>query len=336
MTMDTSGMAAVTQALTWLQQGDMARGWPQYEWRWKRKRSRPRSYSQPLWDGSSLEGKTILLWFEQGLGDSLQFIRYASFVKARGAAKVIVECQEPLLALFANCAGIDQLVPEKSEMPPFDVQAPLLSLPWIFGTLLHTIPAEIPYLLVDPARKEKWRGEIDSAIDGSGSSPSKEFKIGIVWQGNPKHVWDRHRSFPLAHFNRLARIHGVQLVSLQKDVSDERLAGFPHQLSLINLGSRLTDFADTAAAMQNLDVVITCDSSPAHLAGALGIPVWVAMSALSDWRWMTQRDDSPWYPTMRLFRQKRIGDWDEVFGRLESEVNKLLTFRRDHVEPESV
>jgi len=322
------------QALTWLQHGDMVRGWPQYEWRWKRKRARPRRFDQPLWDGSSLEGKTILLWCERGLGDSLQFIRYASFVKARGA-KVIVECRETLLTMFAKCAGIGQLIAEKTVLPQFDVQAPLLSLPWIFGTLLHTIPAEVPYLQVDPARTEKWREEIHASIDRSNSSPSRAFKVGIIWQGNPKHRWDRHRSFALAHFHRLARLDGVRLFSLQKDVGEERLAGFSPHLPLINLGNRLTDFADTAAIMQNLDLVITCDSSPAHLAGALGLPVWVPLATMSDWRWLTNRDDSPWYPTMRLFRQKRLGDWDEVFDRVELEVNKLLVSRRPPLQQKS-
>ena len=305
------------QALTWLHQGDFARGWSEYEWRWKRKRARPRRLPQPLWDGANLEGKTILLWCEQGLGDSLQFIRYAPLVKARGG-RVIVECPEKLLDIFSTCAGIDQLLPERSELPAFDVQAPFLSLPGIFGTRLQTIPTEVPYLTADPERVAKWREEIRA------DSPTKKLRIGIVWRGNAKHRWDRHRSFSLEYFHGLARLDGVQLYSLQKGVPAEDLAHFTRRYSLIDLGDRLDDFADTAAVMRNLDLVITCDSAPAHLAGALDVPVWVALSAMCDWRWLTHRDDSPWYPKMRLFRQKRLGDWDEVFGRLGDEVARLV------------
>jgi len=307
------------QALTWLQQGDMERGWPQYEWRWKRKRARPRHLPQPLWDGANLEGKTILLWSEQGLGDNLQFIRYAPLVKALGST-VLVECPEKLLGIFSGCAGIDQLIPERTQLPSFDVQVPLLSLPALFNTRVHSIPAEVPYLFADPAKVEKWREELH--LD-----TSKKLRIGIIWQGNPKHRWDRHRSFGLHQFHPLARMDGVQLYSLQKGAPPEDLAHFVRRYGLVDLSPRLDDFTDTAAAMRNLDLVITCDSAPAHLAGALGVPVWVPLATMCDWRWLTKRDDSPWYPTMRLFRQKRLGDWDEVFGRVEREAKELLARR---------
>ena len=305
------------QALTWLTQGDMTRGWPEYEWRWKRKRARPRRFREPLWDGGNLEGKTILLWCEQGLGDSLQFIRYAPMVKARGG-NVLVECPDKLLALFFASPGlhIDQLVAQQSQLPPFDLQIPLLSLPGIFGTRLHSVPAEVPYLATDEERVTEWRDEL------TGTAGDK-FRIGIVWQGNPKHRWDRHRSFSLEYFQPLAGMPSVQLYSLQKGVPAEDLAHFSRRHGLIDLSARLEDFTDTAAAMRNLDLVITCDSAPAHLAGALGVPVWIALSSMSDWRWLSQREDSPWYPTLRLFRQKRQGDWDDVFGRITAEMAGL-------------
>jgi tetratricopeptide (TPR) repeat protein/predicted O-methyltransferase YrrM len=313
------------QALTWLTQGDMTRGWPEYEYRWKRRRSRPRRFKEPLWDGSNLEGKTILVWCEQGLGDSLQFIRYASLVKARGG-NVLVECPDKLLAMFFTCAGIDQLVAQQNQLPPFDVQVPLLSLPGIFGTRLHSIPADVPYFSTDEPRVAWWREEL--ARPASPQRKPGELRIGIVWQGNPKHRWDRHRSFALEHFQPIARLASqgasVQLYSLQKGVPAEDLAYFSQRHGLIDLSGRLEDFTDTAAVMKNLDLVITCDSAPAHLAGALGVPVWVALSAMSDWRWLKERDDSPWYPTLRLFRQKKLGDWQEVFGRMTAEVAGLL------------
>jgi tetratricopeptide (TPR) repeat protein/ADP-heptose:LPS heptosyltransferase len=315
------------QALTWLQQGDMERGWPEYEWRWKRRRARPRRFEQPLWDGSSLNGKTILLWCEQGLGDNLQFIRYAGSVKAR-SGRVLVECPEKLASLFATCDGVDQVVPERMDLPSFDVQMPLLSLPGIFKTTPHTVPCEVPYFRADPERVERWRQLLASGGEGIAPAALGKRKIGIVWQGNPKHRWDRHRSFALEHFNGLARRDDVQLYSLQKGASQERIDAFARRFGLIDLGNRFQDFADTAAAIRNLDLVITCDSAPAHLAGALGIPVWTALATMSDWRWLLQRDDSPWYPTMRLFRQRRLGDWSEVFDRIESAIAHWLDARR--------
>ena len=298
------------QALTWLQQGDMARGWPEYEWRWKRRRARPRRLREPLWDGSNLEGKAILLWCEQGLGDSLQFIRYAPLVKGRGGS-VVVECPAKLMNILFSCAGIDQLVPQDQQLPPFDVHAPLLTLPGIFGTRLHSIPAEAPYLNADDSHVARWRDEL-AGLDGSPAP----FRIGIVWQGNPKHRWDRHRSIPLEQFLPLARLGGVRLYSLQKGAPAEDLVYFTRRHGLVDLAPKLEDFTDTAAAMKCLDLIITCDSAPAHVAGALGVPAWVALAAMSDWRWLKDRDDSPWYPTLRLFRQRKLGDWCEVFERI--------------------
>jgi hypothetical protein len=303
------------RALTWLQKGDFEKGWAEYEWRWKRKQTPPRAFRQPIWDGSPLQGRTILLYMEQGLGDMLQFIRYAPLVKERGGI-ALVECPRFLIPLFSTCRGIDQLVAEGDSPPEFDVQAPLMSLPRIFRTTLETVPATVAYLFPDAGLVEKWRHRL-SSICG--------FKIGISWQGNPHHQWDRHRSIPLKEFAALARLPGIRLISLQIGAGTEQLksAGF----EVLEFGADLDTisgaFMDSAAIIKSLDLVITVDSALAHLAGALGARVWLALAAIVDWRWMFQREDSPWYPTMRLFRQSKLGDWKWVLERMTTEVSKL-------------
>jgi hypothetical protein len=255
---------------------------------------------------------------EQGLGDMLQFLRYAPLVKRRGGT-VLVECPGFLIPLFSRCPGIDRLIAEGAERPAFDIHVPLLSLPRLLGTTLATIPAEVPYLFADPDLVEHWGRKLNT-IQG--------FKIGIVWQGNPHHGWDRHRSFPLAQLAPLAQVDGVQLFSLQKGAGVEQLRARAGRFPVIELATELDatggGFMETAAIMKNLDLVITCDTATAHLAGALGVPVWVALAAIVDWRWMFQRDDSPWYPTLRLFRQTELGNWPPVFERMADEVRKRL------------
>jgi len=295
--------------------GNFAEGWPEYEWR--HPGFKKRNFAQPAWDGSPLGGKTILLYAEQGLGDTIQFLRYAPLVKQRGGT-VVVECQPALVPLLTGCHGIDQLVPGRSPLPAFDFQASLLSLPRIFGTTLATIPAEVPYVFPDTDLVEQWRQEMSS---------KGAFKIGIAWQGDPRHSEDRNRSIPLAHFASLADIPGVRLISLQKGPGAEQLTALgDDRMAVTDLGSRLDEttgpFLDTAAVMKNLDLVITCDSACAHLAGALAVPVWVALAFAADWRWLLHRADSPWYPTMRLFRQQRPGDWPEVFARMAQAVRQ--------------
>jgi tetratricopeptide (TPR) repeat protein len=294
--------------------GDFERGWPEYEWRWKCKELSHLSFPKSPWDGSPLAGRTILLHAEQGLGDTLQFIRYAPLVMDRGG-RVVVACQRPLIRLLASCPGIDQLIAKGEALPSFDIHAPLLSLPRIFSTTLSYIPAEVPYLRADDVLVEHWRREL---------GPIPSLKIGIAWQGRVEHPGDRHRSFRLAQFAPLSRLAGVRLFSLQKGPGTEQLREMADGFDVTDLGSRLDDFGDTAAVMKNLDLVITADSSPAHLAGALGVPVWVALPYASDWRWLLEREDSPWYPTMRLFRQSRWGDWDGVFDRIAGALEARL------------
>jgi tetratricopeptide (TPR) repeat protein len=311
--------AHLARALARLLLGDYEGGWAEYEWRWRCSEFGRPPVRAPRWDSSPLAGRTILLHAEQGLGETLQFARYAALVKERGGT-VIVACPRPLLGILASCPGIDRLVPPDAAWPACDVQAPLLSLPVLLGTTLATVPAPVPYLSADPGLVERWRGELD-AFPG--------FRVGISWQGNPRNKADRYRSVPLRAFVDLARVAGVRLFSLQKGAGVEQLRELSADCPAIDLGSRLDErsgpFRDTAAVMRNLDLVISVDTALVHLAGALGVPVWVVLAAASDWRWLLDRPDSPWYPSARLFRQARWGEWDEVFARMAGELRRLAS-----------
>jgi tetratricopeptide (TPR) repeat protein len=330
-------------ALLWLLLGDFERGWTEYEWRWKLAGRGLRAFCQPLWDGSPLNGRTVLLHAEQGLGDTLQFIRYAPLVKQHGG-KVIVECQSSLLRLMAGIEGVDSLWACGAPLPAFDVQAPLTSLPRIFRSTLNTIPGMIPFLQADADLVKQWRQQLQWTVDsGRWTVKTDEstaahrslstihrppFKVGVAWQGNPDFRSDIYRSIPLRCFANLAQVDGVHLISLQKGPGIEQLDAWPGLNAPLNLGNRFDEeagpFMDTAAIMHDLDLVICSDSAVAHLAGALGVPVWVALPRVPDWRWLLEREDSPWYPTMRLFRQRQNGNWSEVFGRIEAEFVKTM------------
>jgi tetratricopeptide (TPR) repeat protein len=305
--------AHYNQALTLLQAGDYEPGWPAYEWRWQRPASPMRPFPHPRWDGSSFAGKTLLLWCEQGMGDNIHFVRYASQVKARGGT-VWLECPPGLVRLLSSCPGVDRVLPGGEGLPPFDLQIPLMSLPAVFGTTLETVPADIPYLSVEPERVQRWKEPL-AEVAG--------FRIGVVWQGNPKFGWDRFRSFPLTSLAPLAEVEGVRLVSLQKGPGVEQVRRLNGCLDIIELEAGLDEdgaFLDTAAVMQNLDLVVSSDTAAAHLAGALGVPVWMAVAAVADWRWGIGQDETPWYPSMRLFRQARLYDWSSVFESMADEL----------------
>jgi hypothetical protein len=231
---------------------------------------------------------------------------------------VILECPERLIPLLNRCPGIDYLVPQGKPLPDYDVYAPLLTVPGLVGTAPESVPTLVPYLTPAPELVEKWRRELAS-LDG--------FKVGINWQGNPQYAGDRHRSIPLEYFEPLARIPGVRLISLQKNHGQEQLKAHGERFGIHDLGPRLDEqtgpFMDTAAAMVNLDLFITSDTAVAHLAGALGVPTWLPLSTAADWRWMTSREDNPWYPTMRLFRQAEFMVWGPVFARLANELRRL-------------
>ncbi|MBF0394568.1 MAG: glycosyltransferase family protein [Alphaproteobacteria bacterium] len=285
------------RGLALLSMGQFREGWREYEWRWRRPDmvTQAREFLQPPWMGQPLDGETVLLHAEQGLGDSLQFIRYAPMVAARGG-RVVIETHAELARLCASAAGIERIVVRGGPLPPFDFHAPLLSLPRLLGTTLETIPADIPYLEADPAARDRWRDRL-AGLSGR--------RIGVVWQGSRTHANDRRRSLALANLAPLARLGGsVTFVSLQKGFTGE--APFP--LEAFPLG----DFADTAALVSELDLVIAVDTAVAHLTGALGRPGFVLLPYAADWRWLRHRADSPWYPTLRLFRQPRPGDWASV------------------------
>jgi tetratricopeptide (TPR) repeat protein len=311
--------AHLNRALIALQHGDFANGWREYEWRWQRSELVPRTFRQPRWDGAPLDGRTILLHAEQGLGDALQFIRYAPQVKERGG-RVLVECQPAVRELLATCSAVEQVLVQGQPLPTFDVQASLMSLPALFETTLTNMPADVPYLAADPSLVEHWRQEL-SRVGG--------FKIGIVWQGSPAHRGDKHRSVPLTQFAPLAGVKGVHLLSLQVGAGTAQLAALGDRFPVTDLGRQFepASFQDVAAVVKNLDLVVTVDTAIAHLAGALGVPVWIALPFSPDWRWLLDREDSPWYPTMRLFRQKRLGDWDAVFQHLAEELARLVVGR---------
>jgi hypothetical protein len=309
------------QSLLMLLTGDFERGWPEYEWRLKTKQHHQCNLLQPLWGGQQLAGRTILLHAEQGMGDTLQFIRYTSLVKQRGG-KVIVSCQKPLLPILKSCQGIDGLLPQGSAAPPCDFEAHLMSLPAIFGTTLATIPAEVPYLSAKPELVEHWREML---------RPLAGFKVGINWRGTPGNPYERYRGIPLGEFAPLARLPGVSIISLQKGPGWEEIGSVSEEGPVVDLGRTVDEeagpFMDTAAIMRNLDLVITSDTVISHLAGALDVPVWLALPFVPDWRWVLEREDSPWYPRHRLFRQARPGDWSEVFERIATALQVLAAAR---------
>lgn len=311
--------AHVNRSMAWLRAGRFELGWPEYEWRWKKPESAPPVFVPPPWNGGPLKGRTILLYTEQGSGDTLQFIRYASLVRRRGG-RVVVQCPGPLIPILSRCRDIDRLVPRGQPLPEFDLHAALMSLPGLFHTDLESIPAEIPYLFADEELVGDWRRRL-ADVPG--------FRVGVAWQGNPKFPTDKLRSFPLRALGPLARVAGVSLVSLQVEHGADQLRGI--DFPVLDLGPELTRapgmFIDAAAAIRNLDLVVACDTAVAHLAGGLGAPVWVALPYSPDWRWLVGRVDSPWYPTMRLFRQPSFGDWPRVFGRMAGELEELLASR---------
>ena len=306
-----------------LRQGHLVEGFAEYEWRWKCSGWADRGFRQPRWDGSPLDGATILLYGEQGLGDTLQFVRYAQVAKTLGAGRTIVECQAPLVKVLAGCSFVDQVLSFNSPLPPFDVHAPLMSCPAILGESLETLETKArqwsPYLKADSKLIDKWREKL-SAYAG--------LRVGICWQGNRENLFDAQRSFPLTSFEPIARVPGVKLFNLQKGEGAQQLAGADFEV--IDLGpidEESGPFMDTAAIMMTLDLLITSDTSIAHLAGALGVPTWIALAAHADWRWMFEREDTPWYPTMRLFRQRKLGEWGPVLERMAGEIKSLRNDR---------
>ena len=304
-------LAHFNASVVCLSMGNYARGWREWEWRWKSPEFWPHrpQWLQPTWLGDAdIAGKRVLLDAEQGLGDTIQFCRYAPMVKALGA-EVWLRVPTPLQPLLCTLDGVDRLVPYDERPNDFDFQTPLMSLPLAFRTELGSVPAADAYLAADPERVAVWRDVL---------GPARGLRVGLAWSGNPMLKADAQRSAPLA---ALAEMFppGVELVSVQKDMrpGDHAAAA---RLGVRHFGDRLMDFADSAALVSLLDVVISVDTAPAHLAGALGKPVWLLLHEVAEWRWLMNRDDSPWYHSARLFRQRSAGDWAELAGRVGAEL----------------
>lgn len=299
--------------------GDFEAGWPKFEWRNRTddQRVAMSGISQPIWLGKEdIRNKTILLLTEQGAGDVLQFCRYAGLV-ARLGAKIILAVPKPVKSLLTTLAGPASVVGTGDKLPNFDCYCPLLSLPLAFRTTLSTIPADIPYLKADAALVRTWQGRL--------GEKAERLRVGLAWSGNIAHQNDRHRSIPLSRLKPFLQATGAELISLQKDVRDHDAAVLAADDDIRHFTSELGDFSDTAALISLMDIVISVDTAVAHLAGALGKPVWIMLPHVPDWRWLLDRDDSPWYPTARLFRQPRPGDWDSV---MQNVCDALLQVRR--------
>jgi len=310
-------------AMSLLARGDLPQGWEEYEWRSKCKDfpSPRRNFPQSRWDAEPLNGRTLLLYAEQGAGDMIQFIRYLPLV-AQCGGRIIVECPPELLRLFQTSGQPCQFVPRGEPLPAFDLQCPLLSLPLVFKTTLESIPARVPYLFPDPKLLEFWREK--TALSASG------LKVALTWAGNPACKGDRTRSLSLDALAPFSQARGVTFYSVQKGDAAGQARQPPAGLQLIDLSPELHDFADTAAALCSMDLVITTCTSVAHLAGALGRPVWVMLQFAPDWRWLLDRQDSPWYPSARLFRQSARGDWNGVIRRI---LQALSAFHPDQTPP---
>jgi FkbM family methyltransferase len=290
--------------------GDFAGGWPEYEWRWKTGEIKLPAALMPQWDGSPLDGKSILLTPEQGLGDTIQFVRYAAWLKQRYDCRVLFSPPKPLQSLLATCRGVDEWVTDVKSARA-DYFAPLIQVPGVLRQTAADFPADVPYLSADESLVSTWREKL-AEYDGR--------KIGIAWRGSPTNQADVMRSIPLTEFAPLGRLKGVRFFSLQNGPAAEELNSLAGRLEVVDLGRTIDEgtgaFVESAAVLKNLDLLITCDTAIAHVAGALGVPVWLALAIVPDWRWLLAAETTPWYPTMRLFRQQAPGDWAGVMQRI--------------------
>lgn len=313
-----------------MKRGDFEEGGREYEWReeqpnWRWKRQFP---GKERWKGESLVGRAILVHFEQGIGDTFQFIRYASVLKEMGA-RVVFECQKPLKRFLACAPDIDVLVAHGDPLPDFDVHAPLMSLPYLCRSTPNSIPGGVPYLRPEPELADRWRARVEA---GEASRDGREFRIGVNWHAN-----EVNRSIPLALFEPIARLTGVRLYSLQQVVGLDQLAALRDRLGVVDWTAEMDvgadGFVDTAATMANMDLIISCDSAVNHLAGAMGLPSILVARWFGDWRWMRIPDQTPWYPTMRLFRMARRNDWAEVMERVRADIAGRVAARADLGRP---
>ena len=305
--------AWTNQAICLLRMGRFADGWRLYEWRKRRPESAEAypSFPQPLWTGEQdIAGRTLFIRWEQGLGDTIQFCRYARLAAERGA-HVVMAVQQPLLRLLAQPGAAIEVVGPQQVPADFDYHCPLMSLPLAFGTEVDTIPSPLPYLRASEEQRERWSALLPA-------TPRR--RIGIAWSGNPSHRNDRGRSIELATFLTLLS-DDIEWVCLQRDIRPDDLAALHRDGRIVCFGDDFDDFATTAALLDHMDLVISVDTSVGHLAAAMGKPVWFLLPRDADWRWMAERDDSPWYPTARLFRQA-ASEWTEVLGRVRTELGQ--------------
>jgi tetratricopeptide (TPR) repeat protein len=318
--------ARLNNAISLLRDGKFEEGWREFEWRFLTPDLRMPPLNIPVWAGESLEGKTILLRTEQGIGDTFQFVRYAKLVKDCGG-RVVVQCQDAAVDLVSRSEFVDQVVGRKESLDKIDVQLPLMSLPAVFGTTLNTVPSQVPYLSANPSLIDCWRKRLRAL---------GKVIVAIGWQGNRNFGADHLRSLKLANFKALSEIPGVALVSLQKNEGVEQLREI--DFAVHDFSTELDNtipFTDTAAIMASCDLVVTSDTAIAHLAGALARPTWVALGYSPDWRWLTSGETSPWYPTMRLFRQPELYDWKSVFRSMADELALAAAGDKDRLLPPS-
>ena len=306
------------QAIAHLLTGDFKEGWKQYEWRRKidwHVSAYPHKHKKPRGDGKSFVGKRLLVHCEQGIGDSIQFVRYLPLVKAQGGM-VVFEAWKSLHGLLRGFDGIDELVElsfDRETQAQFDAHVSIMDLPGLFETTEQTITDSVPYIHACPIKSAQWSHELSGT----------DLKVGIVWAGSARHTNDHNRSCRLKHFLPLCQIEDVRLYGLQKGEPARQAKEMP----LINLGEQFDDFTDAAAAIDNLDLIISVDTAVLHLAGAMGKPVWALLAYSPDWRWMLKRADSPWYPSMRLFRQQKWGDWDSLLQVVARELRTIVCKR---------
>mgnify|MGYP006276015421 CR=1 FL=1 len=308
-----------------LLKGDLKSGFKNYDWRMQMSEWQQKYplfiFQKPMWQGEPFKGKTLLVHDEQGFGDAVMFIRYLPLIKELGGQTVLVT-RKPLMNLVKNIPGIDRIVErsfDPGQLPAFDLYVFLLSLPGIFQTTFNTIPCQMPYLSADRAVQQKWETVIAQKEE------RKKYRIGLVWAGQPKHLNDRNRSIPLRMFLPLLHRPECVFVGLQKGERAEEAEDLPEEVQFINPGESFQDFSDTAAVIACLDLVLTVDTSVAHLAGAMGVKVWTLLPFNNDWRWLESGNTSPWYPTMTLFRQKGPDRWEEVINRVAEELSTRLS-----------
>jgi Tfp pilus assembly protein PilF len=306
--------AHYNMALTLLLTGAMEEGLAEYEWRWAVDRfpSPRRNFRQPLWDGRAERDRVLLIHAEQAFGDTIQFCRYLPLIAGR-AKRIILECRKPLVELLTSLAGVEQVIEAGTSLPAFDVHAPLLSLPHILATRIESIPANVPYLRADATKVAGWRRRRD-----------ERFTVGLIWSGNRKP--DPGRTIGLAGMMPLIEVVGIRAVALQRELEPgdaEHIAALGGRLE--HWGHEFADFSDTAAALEAVDLVVSIDTGPAHLSGALGRPSWVCLPFAPDWRWLMNRETSPWYPPMKLYRQERRGEWGPVIARIADDLRRQVT-----------